>query len=263
MKTGLAVLLAVAVLAPAAFGAEANPRDEATTFLTIRAGGATYADVTRTTFPTPDGVGMSVTSQERSFRDIGIALERKITGPWRVGVRVAGFDNLPDKSGGRIEGWSWSPFVSLTRPGFSAGLGVLFVTDRWRHPLESNTGYAWREPGWEPRWVASVPPLTGHLRLGNPREGIAFMARLLEEVPMYSGNGAATAALGGPIGDMGEIWLGAALGRPYEESGFFMRATVHLLASLDLETSARIGSYQGIAERGIAAGLSYAFTPGF
>lgn len=231
MKMPVALMLTAAAMAPLTFDLPQSRRDSSVTSLTIGAGSGTYADITR-------GCNGEVYEKgSRKFRDKGFAVEHEFVGPAVVGVRGARVGGLVEYDGEDPPDWNWNPYAALEWEKGGFGIGYVFGHGEWGD-LE-------------------VPSTSGHVRLGNPRDGVALALRWFEDVPAFTSGGVVTLGVGFSPSQRSEMWLGLGGGAPYDNVGFFMRTRTPPWRGFTASTGIHLGRPEGVTETGFSVGLTW------
>ena len=236
MKRHVLLSVAIAAATPLAVDIEPAQRDSSVTSISIGAGTASYALVTR-------GCDNSVISKDkRFFKDMGASVEHKFSSPVRLGVRAVALDDLHPDAQPLERRVLWNPHVSLDWKEFSIGGGYVFRPDVFGEVTED----------------FNVPSFSAHIRFGDP-DKTAFAVRVFEDVPAFSGSGVGTIGVELRPARSWELMVGAGTPDPYDHFGFVTKSRIGITRSLRLDLGGRLGGSQGIAEMGLNAGLTFAW----
>jgi hypothetical protein len=231
MKASTALILVAAVTAPLTVELAPSRRDSSATSFTYGVGGGTYAVISR-------GCEGNVLHREsRHFNDQGLGVEHEFLGPAVVGVRATSVDGAVAYGADGERTWLWNPYVGLEGKRFGLGAGPVFTHGEWGD--------------FDP------PPLSAHVRVGNPRRGPAFTIGLFEGVPAFSSGGMFTAGLSLPASSRVQLWAGVSAGPPYDGVGFSARARVPVAGGFAASTAVRLGQSEGVSESSVSVALTW------
>ena len=236
--------LCLIVILPLAVGVE-TPTDSSYTKFRVLGGGGSYASIIR------DCEGNPVTKRQYSYRDFGAEISHKLKQPLTIGAK-GGYvrDGQPirtptDTVSVDKRFFYINPCLSLEQEWFGLGGGILISEEHLTEIDDQVT---------EERGKALYPSL--HLRFGTLEE-VYFSTSLYENLPLYSGGGYFDLGVGlNPLPSKLHTWLGLS-GGPFDNVGLASKMDVRLNQNWELNARGRYGDAEGIAEWGIAAGLTY------
>ena len=230
MRAPVAVMLLAATTAPLVLDTHVVRRDSSATSFEVALGGADYADISR------GCEGGIIDKDRRHIRERGVSVTHEFTGPLVLGFRATEvtrthYDGLESRY------WRYNPHVALEKDHFGAGLG--WFTD--------DSGL----------WDEDLPPISAHLRFGNPREAPAAVFSMFEDVPAYSPAGAAFLGLAYEPRPWLQARAGMGFGTPYDQPGAAVRCRVLLPHGLAVGAAFRGGASEGINENGVSVSLGW------
>jgi len=231
--------IGMAAMAPLAIGQSGDYSDSSATRFGIAGGAGTYGVVTR------GCQGEVLSKYKRDFHDVAATVEHEFRGPLVLGVRGQQvFASGGDSTGSEVDRFLWNPHAGLEWKNFGIGAGYV-------------TPHAGRSRGGPVDF--DIPPVSAHLRFGDPRRmDISF--RLMEGEPYVSSGGALTARVRAHVSSVVDGWVGIGGVEPFDGGGVIAGADIRLAPRLRMNVGGRLGNSVGIDENAIHAGLSYTWT---
>jgi hypothetical protein len=226
-------------MAPLAIDQSGDYSDSSATRFGIAAGAGSYGVVTR------GCQGEVLSKYKRDFHDVAATLEHEFRGPLVLGVRGQQV-SAPggDSAGSEVDQFLWNPHAGLEWRSF--GIGAGYVTPHGERlpigPLDFD-----------------IPPVSAHLRFGNPRR-TDFSLRLMEGAPYASSGGVFEARFGMRVSSAVRGWIGLGSPEPFDGAGLIAGTDIRLARGLRVDVGGRLGGSEGINESAVRAGVSYTWT---
>lgn len=187
------------------------------------------------------------------FTEVGASVEHTLDKHFSVGVKAESISDLQEHvttnenydeeySYTKRNGVLLSPFVRLHFKYLELGFSGNFPTvSLYLGPYgEAQAPYKWMGGG--------------YLRFGFPF--LFFRLSIFYDYPLYL-NGLSNIGLGSQITKNLGIWLGSEISFFYRSQGILFKGSYRLNKAVELSLILRSGSYQGISESGVGAGVRF------
>ena len=230
--------IGMVAIAPLAVGQSGDYSDSSATRFGIAGGAGTYAVINR------GCQGEILSKYKWDFHDAAAGVEHEFRGPLTLGVRGQ-YLSIRDRFGYGADQFLWNPHAGLEWRIFGMGAGFVTPSPKFADSSEQND--------------FEIPPVSAHLRFGDPRQmDVSF--RLMEGEPYFSSGGALTARFRAHVSSVVDGWVGIGGAEPFDAGGVIAGADIRLAPGLHMNVGGRLGSSEGIDENAIHAGLSYTWT---